>query len=158
MKTLGFKTLGMVFVMAFLVGCEQESNVEDAEAFHTDDEMVNPDENTDSCSVFESGEWNAWIEETPGAEDNLRLHVEGEVVVPTPGYTFSWELSLMDRAMPPGQHLILKAKPPEGIVAQVMTREKVTYEGKALYSQYRVIFVRCGENVLAEIYDVQLGG
>ena len=107
---------------------------------------------TADCPVIGSTNWNAWIDaEPPGPS---RLHIRGEAVLPTPGYTVSWRVGAADRMMPPGQHMHLSFSAPDGVVAQVITTQDVDYVGEATYPEYRVIYVHCGDQQLAEITDI----
>ncbi len=106
----------------------------------------------EKCPVIDSRNWTAWIDaEPPGP---ARLHIRGEVDLPTPGYEASWRVGIADRAMPPGVHFHLDFSAPEGMVTQVVTTESVAYEDEAAYPAYRVIYVHCGEETLAEITDI----
>ena len=124
-------------------------------ASETPDET--PADDTDNamksaCPVYDSRDWAAWIDaEPPGP---AQLHIRGEVDLPTPGYTASWRMGIADRAMPPGQHVHLDFKTPDGMVAQVITSQEVAYKGDAAYEAYRVIRVHCGDKTLAEITEI----
>jgi len=109
-----------------------------------------------ACPVYDSRDWSAWIDtEPPGPS---RLHIIGEVDLPTPGYITSWRMGIADRAMPPGQHVHLEFTPPDGIVTQVITTQEVSYEGEAAHQAYRVIYVHCSDETLAEIVNVPIAG
>ncbi len=110
------------------------------------------DSGTD-CPVLESRNWSARIE---GGGDTRRLQVSGEIDLPTPGYSASWSEGPADRRMPPAQHLLLELTAPTEMVAQVVTRLPVEYEGVATYAEYRAILVRCGSVVLASITDIEV--
>lgn len=105
------------------------------------------------CPVIESRGWAAWVDAEPGP-DAPTLHIRGTVVLPTPGYDYTWRVGLADRALPPGQHMHLDFTPPDGFVAQVITTVDVAYVGEAAYPEYRAILVKCGGEKLAEIVDV----
>ncbi len=107
-----------------------------------------------ACPVIASSGWNAWIDRMPGPNDNPTLHVRGTVTVPQDGFTFTWREGPMDRMMPPGLRLILEPRPPE-IGAQVISEEPVAYSGPAFPRGYRVIYVICGEDQLAEITEIE---
>ena len=108
-----------------------------------------------ACPVIESRDWKAWIDAMPmvGTDGN-RLHIAGEVDLPTPGYSVELIPGPADRAMPPSQRFSLVATPPDGIVAQVVTPTPVRYQGKAMYPAYRSIKVSCGGKPLAAIPEV----
>jgi hypothetical protein len=129
--------------------CAQQTAPENGD--ETSDDQV---ADTVNCPVIESSDWAAWVDKEPGADAVATLHVTGNVTLPTPGYTESWELGIADRAMPPGQHLHLILTPPEGMVAQVITPQEVHYQAVAQYPAYRAVMVRCGDEMLAEISPV----
>jgi len=52
---------------------------------------------------------------------------------------------------------LLELLPPEGMVAQMIDTVTVDYEGAATYPEYRSILVRCGDQVLAAIVDIEQG-
>lgn len=105
------------------------------------------------CPVIDSRDWTAWVDAEPGP-DAPTLHIRGTVDLPTPGYTYAWRVGLADRALPPGQHMHLDFSAPDGVVTQVVTSVDVAYTGEATYAEYRMILVKCGGDVLAEITDV----
>jgi len=105
------------------------------------------------CPVIGSRDWTAWIDAEPGP-DAPTLHIRGTVDLPTPGYAYDWRVGLADRALPPGQHMHLDFTAPDGMVTQVITSADVAYKGEATYTEYRMILVKCGGEVLAEITDV----
>lgn len=104
------------------------------------------------CPVISSHNWSAWVDAEP--PEPPRLYIRGEAVLPTPGYTASWRIGASDRMMPPGQHMHLSFEAPDGVVAQVITTQDVNYEGEATYPEYRVIYVHCGDEQLAEITEI----
>ena len=107
------------------------------------------------CPVIESSEWSAWIDAEPSATGaNPQLHIRGNVVLPTPGYSAEWTAGPSDRAMPPGQRFTLSFSPPDGMVTQVITPMNVAYQGDAAYPEYRVIYIICGDEQLAEITEI----
>jgi len=108
----------------------------------------------EGCPVTASSGWTARIDRMPGPNDNPILHVSGTVTVPQDGYTFEWREGPMDRMMPPGLRLILEPQAPE-IGAQVISEEEVAYSGPAFPQGYRVIYVLCSGEPLAEITEIE---
>jgi hypothetical protein len=106
-----------------------------------------------NCPVIESRNWSARVTSGPAGE--RRLHVAGEIDLPTPGFTADFSEGPADRRMPPAQHLLLELREPVGMTAQVVTSMTVEYEGDAIYPEYRAILVRCGDIVLASITDIE---
>lgn len=105
-----------------------------------------------NCPVVASRNWSARV--AGGDAGERRLHVEGEIDLPTPGYTADWSEGPADRRIPPAQHLILGLSAPTGATTQVLTSMMVEYEGDAIYPEYRAILVRCGDVILASITDI----
>lgn len=110
-----------------------------------------------ACSIYESSKWHAWLDK--GGEDGgMRLKVSGEVTLPSPGYTVNWQMGPMDRAFPPSLRLRLTTQaPPTGQMnIQVLTVQAADFTVASPVPQYRSIMVFCGDEMLAEIPDVQL--
>lgn len=110
-----------------------------------------------ACPVLESRAWTAWINAMPGQGPGAqrRLHIQGEVDLPTPGYTVSWRLGPADRRQPPAQLVDIAFKAPDGPVAQVIATEALAFETEAVYPAYRALKIRCGETLLAEITEIE---
>jgi len=106
---------------------------------------------TTNCPVLASRKWTAWLEP---AGKGRKLTISGEVDLPTSGFNAILEEGPADRMMPPSQRFTLVLTPPGGMTAQVVTPTMVRYEGKATYSAYRSILIRCGDTVLATITQV----
>ena len=107
------------------------------------------------CPVLAARDWKATIETNPDS-GKRRLFIRGAVDLPTPGYEAVWRTGATDRAMPPGQRIHLSFKAPEGVVAQVVTTQHLTYLIPTDQSAYRFVAVYCGGEPLAEIADVTL--
>ncbi len=157
MKT-GLKFWAASLSLGLLAACQASEPAEEAapEPAPAEFDKLTP-EAAMECPVLESTGWTAWINRMPGLEDGPTLHVTGDVVLPTPGYTLELVGGIMDRAMPPGLHLKLVVTPPseDEMVLQVLTTETVSYEAEALESGYRVIYVECAGTKLAEITDIE---
>jgi hypothetical protein len=104
-----------------------------------------------ACPVLDSRNWKAW---TAPDGDGHALTIEGEIDLPTPGYALTWRDGPADRAMPPGLRVHLDAAPPADLVMQVVTPTPVTYSTKGYGERYRVVYVLCGGEAIAEIADV----
>lgn len=105
-----------------------------------------------SCPVLDSRNWTAWTSPDGGGH---KLTIEGEVDLPTPGYALSWREGIADRAMPPGLRVHLDAAPPADLVMQVVTPTPVSYTVSSANPAYRVVYVLCGGEAIAEIADVK---
>lgn len=142
----------VVFVLFALTACNADGDGAPGEGTPIDKPVMA------DCPVIDSRDWTAWVDAEPGPElgqrDAPTLHIRGTVDLPTPGYAYDWRVGLADRALPPGQHMHLDFTAPDGMVTQVVTPMQVAYEGEATYAEYRMILVKCGGDVLAEITDV----
>ena len=108
-----------------------------------------------ACAVLESKSWEAWINAMPGPDASPTLHVAGDVLMPTPGYTLALTEGRTDRSAIPALQLILTVTPPEDeMVMQVLTPETVKFEGPALPNGYSKITVMCSGTTLAEITEI----
>ena len=108
----------------------------------------------DECPVYESRDWQAWINAMPGPNARRTLHIVGEVDMPTPGYSVRLVEGPADRAQPPGLRFRLEATPPDGMVTQVITPTEVRYAQPTPYSQIREIIIGCGDETLVKIDEV----
>lgn len=109
-------------------------------------------QNTVNCPVMESRNWHAWIDRTN--EDEARLHISGEVDLPTPGYQIEWQPGILDRRQPPTQRFAIFFTSPEGMVIQVITPTEVSYTMPTKILEYRSVAIYCGNKLLVEIPDV----
>ncbi len=105
-----------------------------------------------ACPVLDSRNWSAFT--TPDG-DGHALTIEGEVDMPAPRYALSWREGPADRAMPPGLRVHLDATPPDGAVMQVVSPTPVTWTLSGANAEYRVVYVLCGGESIAEIADVK---
>ena len=106
------------------------------------------------CPVYESRDWQAWINAMPGPNSNPTLHIRGEVDMPTPGWSVELVAGPADRAQPPGLRFRLKTERPGGIVTQVITPTEVRYEAPTPYREIREIIIGCGDRTLVTIDEV----
>ena len=107
-----------------------------------------------ACAVIESSDWKAWVNRMPGIGATPILIVEGQVTLPTPGYTVELKLGRADRSMVPVQQLILQTTAPSGQVMQVLTPQTARLDTPAIVAKYKAVQIVCGGNVIAEITDV----
>ncbi len=104
-----------------------------------------------ACPVLDARNWKAWTAPAGGGHS---LTIEGEIDLPTPGYALIWRAGIADRAMPPGLRVHLDAVPPADLVMQVVTPTPVSWSMDGANPQYRVVYVLCGGEAIAEIADV----
>lgn len=121
----------------------------------TSAEQSGPEEQVnDNCPVLESEGWAANIAPLASNPDIQQLTVTGRVTMPTPDYSFAWNAGRLAGAAAPSFELRLLAKPPSGMVTQVLDTREVIYAGPAAAPRYREITVICEGRVLARIGDV----
>lgn len=108
------------------------------------------------CPVLADRNWHAWIDRMPGPGATPTLNISGEVDLPTPGYAVLLEEGPADRAMPPGLHFTLEARPPGGMTTQVVTKTAVRYREPTPYPRIRQIVIACGDRTLVTIPDVSI--
>lgn len=157
MKSVIFISIAAAGLAACAEKTESQSTAQSENTAVAEIETTGTDEAdvaADSCPVYDSRNWGAWLDVMPGPNATPKLHITGEVDLPTPGYTAQWTAGPADRANPPAQHFDLSFTPPDGMVTQVITPMAVKYEGDAAYASYRAIIVSCGDEVLAEITDI----
>lgn len=107
-----------------------------------------------ACAVIESSDWKAWVNRMPGVGATPTLIVEGQVTLPTPGFTVALKLGRADRSMTPVQQLILETTPPSGQVMQVLTPQTARIDTPAIVAKYKAVQIVCNGNVIAEITDI----
>lgn len=132
------------FAIVFLSGCEKSN---DATTVQTRVAMS-------ECPVLESKNWRAWINTMPGAEGG-KLHVSGDVVLPTPGYDVSLTLGILDRRSPPSQRMTLAATPTSEMVAQVLTSTQLNESFPLMARSYHSIMIYCEDELLVEISEIE---
>lgn len=107
-----------------------------------------------SCAVLESKDWKAWVNRMPGVGATPTLIVEGQVTLPTPGYTVELKLGRADRSMTPVQQLVLETTAPSGQVMQVLTPQTARIDTPTIVAKYKAVQIVCNGNVIAEITDI----
>ena len=110
----------------------------------------------DECPAYESRDWQAWINVMPGPNAKPTLHIQGEVDMPTPGWSVELIGGPADRMNPPGLRFRLEAEKPHGMVTQVITPTQVRYAETTPYSQIRQIIITCGDEALVTLTDVPI--
>jgi hypothetical protein len=113
--------------------------------------LAEPEDAQIACPILDARSWKAW---TAGAGDGHALMIEGEIDLPTPGYAIMWRAGAADRAMPPGLRVHLDAVAPADLVMQVVTPTPVSWSMDRANERYRVIYVLCGDETIAEIENV----
>jgi len=152
-----------IALLALLAGCSAPPGAPPSDGGETPEPMPaaevepvtspSPEASAD-CPVSATSNWVARLRKLPGADGKVALVIAGDVTLPTPGWKASWREGPADRAMPPAQYFDVSFERPDGMVAQVITTERISYQADARYPAYRKIVIRCGSRVLAEIGDV----
>lgn len=127
-----------------VAGCSAENKNVAEEDLSTEGSM---------CSILSSSNWQAFIEEVVGG--SYTLSITGDVETPTPGYVVSFTMGKTDRAAIPAQNIEVNTKPPEGMVAQVLTTSAVEFKTKTPFKKYRRVSLYCGGDLLVAMDDVE---
>jgi hypothetical protein len=109
------------------------------------------------CPITASRDWSAWVNAMPGpGSRGPALVVRGKVVTPTGGYQVAFDRTMqIRRGQPPQAFVTLFVAPPDGTVAsQAASTHEVRWEWP-LNQPVGSVIVRCGENTLAEITNIQ---
>lgn len=109
---------------------------------------------SEACAVIGSRGWEAWVNKMPGPDMQPKIHVVGQVDVPTGGYTFEWQEGPLDRSAHPALRLTLVPIAPDGMALQAITTMEVKYEAPALATGYSRVLISCGGAPLAEIKQI----
>ena len=139
--------------LAMVTGCQTPAETTETV---TETEVVTAETAPEpaACPVIESSNWQAFINKMPGPDAKASINVSGTVKMPLPGFTFAWAEGPLDRSAMPKLRLKLVPTAPDGMVAQVLTDELVTYKADALVTGYSGVIVSCGDTVLGEITDI----
>lgn len=108
------------------------------------------------CGLVETGDWTAEIVAAQGEGGQPTLVVTGRAVAPTAGWTVELRAGPTARSMPPIQIIMLEAKAPDGMAAQVLTEHKLRLELPG-EPAYRAVRIACDGEGVHEFTDVRLG-
>lgn len=109
-----------------------------------------------SCPIYETRDWNAFIEPVDTGEAPYVLQVAGTVDLPNPSYEVAFRPGPMDRRRPPALTIFLDAKAGDGAALQVIDQRMVEYRFETPISNFRAVRIVCGDRLLAEISDASL--
>lgn len=147
--TVSYKFSAPLLGILFLTqACAMEHNPK------REDTMSQLKDSRARCSVVESRNWHAWIDQVADDSLNPRLNIVGQVDTPTPGYEIVFTPGALDRRRPPSLRITLTAEPPDGIVTQVIDTQNVSFKLETDILEYRSIIVVCGDKQLAEMVGV----
>lgn len=107
-----------------------------------------------SCPILKSDKWHAWFDRFTEKDGQYRLNVNGEVIMPHPGFTMQWSVGPTDRMHPPGLKLSLLPKASDMMVIQVLTTVPVKYYLETPISEFSRVSIFCGEKLLSRIEGV----
>lgn len=104
---------------------------------------------------IESTDWYAWENHMPGSEQSL--HLQGVVMVPTPGYEVRLEPAAPQGINPRELILDLVIERLDGLWPQVVTRKPVGFSSKGAAGSYDGVLIRSpdAESVHLRIEKVQ---
>jgi hypothetical protein len=109
-----------------------------------------------NCPILKSGKWYAWLDKFTKKDGQYRLNINGEVIMPTPGFAMQWSVGPTDRMQPPSLRLSLLPKASNLMVIQVLTKVPVKYSLETPISEFSSISIFCGEKLLSRIEGVTL--
>jgi hypothetical protein len=133
-----------------MAGCADLIALRDAALAPPEPEPAPVAEAEATCPVIDAANWRATLGPVEGAA-GLHLIVEGQVTLPTPGWSLTLDAGMADRSAIPVQRVILTALPPDGIVAQVLTDYALRLETPALAPAYRGVIVDCAGLALVQV-------
>ena len=109
-----------------------------------------------SCPILKSGKWYARLDKFTKKYGQYRLHINGEVIMPNPGFAMQWSVGPTDRMQPPALRLSLLPKASDLMVIQVLTTVPVKYSLDTPISEFSNISIFCEEKLLSQIEGVTL--
>ena len=146
---------GMAFIIALVIsGCGYKEIKPINDALNQDQLKVS---SSDTCSIYDSRNWHAWVDQPSQKTNRYRLNIAGVVDLPSPNYEVSWTMGLTDRANPPIQHLAISTRnKAEGATIQVITPTRIELKQETPLSTYRAVKIFCSNRLLTTIHDVGL--
>lgn len=104
------------------------------------------------CPIMRDFDWKAAI--AAGKDGKPELSVRGTIEVNTGGYQANLSAGLLDKSMPPTQHLTLIVTPPGGPAADVISRLPVEIKLPA-QPHYRAIAIDCRGSEIERIETIE---
>ncbi len=145
-------TACLVAFVSLLSGCSNTADIKE-ESEPSISKVVILDDN---CAVIKSEKWHAWLDKYHENEGKNRLLVSGIITLPNPSYTIEWSSGPTDRMRPPTLRLRLTVDEVSNGSIQVISKVPVKFTMPTSLNQYRKVLVFCGDELLAEIPDVQM--
>ena len=109
-----------------------------------------------SCPIFKSEKWYAWLDKFSKKDGQYRLNINGEVIIPNPGFAMHWSVGPTDRMRPPNLRLNLLPQALDVMVIQVLTTVPVKYYLETPISEFNGVSIFCSEKLLSRIEGVTL--
>lgn len=107
------------------------------------------------CPITTSSGWTAWINAMPGPGGRPILIVTGKVTTATGGYQVAFDRVMQIRkAAPPQAFVTLEVAEPTGPASGAVVTHQVRWEWP-LNQPIGSVVVRCGQETLAEITNIQ---
>ena len=119
-------------------------------------EVIGSAHRSASCPILKSEKWYAWLDKFSKGNGQYRLNINGEVIMPSPGFAMQWSVGPTDRMRPPNLRLNLLPKAPDLMAIQVLTTVPVKYYLENPISEFNSVSIFCGEKLLSRIEDVTL--
>jgi hypothetical protein len=108
------------------------------------------------CPILKSEKWHVWLDKFTEKKGQYRLIVNGQITLPTPGFTMRWFVDSTDRMHPPSLRLMLQPKASNLITIQVLTTVPVEYTLETSLTEFNSVLIYCGEKLLSRIEGVNL--
>ncbi len=141
--------LSILISLLVLMSCKKEPQA------ITEVIKMSESESNEHCPVLSSSDWVASLSKQKGTSSYL-LTVNGEVSMPTPGYSAEFIEGPTDRMNPPSMRLHVTFSEPKQMVIQVVSPKKISHTIGTPISTFRSVMVLCGGKLLAEINNVTL--
>ena len=108
---------------------------------------------TTKCHINSTSNWSARIETSE--QGKPVLSIKGDIELPSPGYSVILEQGMADKSATPSQHFNIKTKQLDGMYIQMITPMTLEHSAPAISKQYRSIVIHCGDQIIAEIENVE---
>ncbi|MGE3747776.1 MAG: hypothetical protein AB7G25_18990 [Sphingomonadaceae bacterium] len=143
------KLMSLIGMAGLLSGCGSTGSIQEAPLKPIEGVAAS----TAPCPVIASRDWRARLNRQGGASGKYTLTIDGEVELPTQGFTPVWQVGLSDRANPPNLQILLSFDPPpeDEMVMQVVSLYRVHHSVEVSSPRYREILIRCGTTALVRM-------
>lgn len=110
---------------------------------------------TGDCNILGADDLQLWIDAMPGP-GSPRMIINFTATTPTPGYAVEGKVATIKERMPPIYVIDLTTTPPDGIVAQVVTKSEVKLAIPIAYDTTSSVEILCDGKILFEVDEVPI--